>query len=1345
MNTLKWILVCTIIVSGVQSFGQNINTPNKKGPLGTEVNTLSGNLFLLRNDIYIPSRELDISLTFYYNSFNFDQNIGFGNGWSNTYSAYYFNDTANGKIIVWGDGREDEYSFSGTDYIPQSGVFSKLILYQPNKYKIIEQNGRQYFFDNPVHKKLTRIEEPNGNFIQLNYTDSLLTGISNTAGQTITLAYNAAGNLQSITENVTTPAKTFTYSYDNAKNLTRVTDPLNGKINYSYLVNGPMKSLGDKNNNTVDIIYYGDYLAREIIGCNKRISFSYDSTLQETTVTEYLQSGINQTTHYKYQNIDKNVWLTSMTSNCCGNDVSFEYDRNGNKIKQTDANGNESTYTYDDRGNVLTIKDALNQTTTYTYSSDFNKITSITDPKGLKSILSYDVKGNLIQLIEPGNLVFTATYNSNGDITSSTNPKGNIFNYNYDALGNPLSVTGPNAYSATLSYDARGNLLSFKDARNNTSNLEYDILNRLKKITDPINNTIQLTYDAVGNATQVKNQNGENSLLQYDASNRLVQFTDAMGNKTNMQYDAMNNLTAIQNAVGGNATFSYDAKNRLTEIKDAQGNATNLQYDNKGNLISGTLPSGENFVYSYDEIDRLTKISDATGTLMELSFDANDNIIQLKNGLGSTIFAEYDSINRVKKIIDPSNNSMLLQYDKNSNIISITDRNGYTSSYTYDGMDRVKTFTDNNGSVTTADYDAQGNIIALTDANNNTTQYTYDSQNRIVRTIYPDGKYLEFTYNNKGNITNKRLADGSNILFAYDTLNRIVSKTIPGGQVFTYTYDAIGRIKTATNNAGVVAFEYDVLNRIISENFGGRTIQYAYNTAGRTQTTVYPDSTLIAKVYDTRNRLININKNGNRLVTYQYNNANQLISKTYANGIITNYQYNTANQLISYSTGNAIQNAILTYDNEMHKTSITRQNNLSQSEQFTYDNGHRLTQYKRGENGNPTIQNSYTYDALGNRTQANLNGVNTQYTPNNLNQLINSNNGTLNINFTYDDRGNLTYDGYFYKTYDALGRLMKDSAAPSNIITYAYDALGRRIQKNVNGNISNYTFSGLAAIEERDGVGNIKNKTIFNDFTTPVVNENAGTEFYYHQNELNSVEAITNNNGLLTEQYLYDVYGKQTMLDSAGNVILSSITGNRFGFTGQVYDSATGQIQFLFRTYNPSTGTFNERDLIGYADGMGMYQYVGNNPANGIDVFGLAADPCDPTKASTDWGLYNSTINFISTVDGKFEGLGRVQKMIDAKLSEGKKFVKYLVDLKDILRKERNWDAARRVGAEALSKFKNLGLLDELSKYAKMAKNGVQLAGRVTGVIDLGVKLYNYWNIISDLNSSWTDVARGIA
>jgi RHS repeat-associated protein len=1339
------LLLCITFTSLIykETAAQNINTPNKTGPLGAEVNTLSGNLFLTRNDVYVPSRGVDINGTFYYNSFNFDTNMGFGKGWNFMYNIFYKVDTAGGKTIFWGDAREDQYRLTAGMYKASNGIFDKLTEYQAGKFLITQLDGMKYYFDNATHKKVTKIEEPNGNFLTFTYTDTLLTKVTNTAGQFITFAYNGAGNLQTITDALTSPTRICTYTYDAAKNLKQVTDPLGGQTKYTYLVNGPIKTLSDKNNNTVDIIYYGDYTVSELIGCNKRQSFSYDTTLQETSVTDYVPNAENQVTKYQYKTFDNISWITGMTGNCCGYNMTFEYDNKGNKIKQKDANGNITTYTYDNNGNMLTMKDALNQTVTYTYSADYNRVTSYSDAKGFTSTMTYDAKGNLIQLVEPGNLIYTSTFNANGDIISSTDPKGNVFTYNYDALGNPTNVTGPNGYKATLGYDARGNLLAYTDARNNVSTMEYDILDRMKKITDPINNNVQLSYDAEGNATIIKNKNAENSLLKYDASNRVTQLMDEMGNKTNLSYDAMDNLTSVKNAVGVVTTFGYDKRNRISNIKDAVGNSSSFTYDTKDNITAAILPNGKQVNYTYDVLDRVKTITDNTGAITQLTYDKNDNITSIVNGTGATTLAEYDSLDRPKKITDPLGNSMQMTYDKNSNVVAATDRNGSTSTYTYDSLNRVKTVMDNNGSITTVGYDVQGNVVTLKDANNNITTYTYDSLNRVKRTIYPDAKYLEYTYDKKGNVTIKRLTDGTNINFTYDSLNRVVSKLLPDGQNYTYTYDAIGRVKTATNTAGAVTLNYDLLNRVVSESFNGRTVNYAYNTVGRTQTTIYPDSTIITKLFDTRNRLISISKNGNNVVSYAYNNADQVISKTLANGVVTTMQYDNANRLINYNTANGtIQNTNISYDNNWNKTALTRANTPTKSEQYVYDNGNRLTNFKRGIAGSPVLQNTYTYDALGNRTNANLNGTNTAYTTNNLNQLINSNNGIQNINFTYDNRGNLTYDGKYYKTYDAEGRLIKDSASVSNKLTYLYDAFGRRTQKSLNGNILNYTFAGLSQIEERDGTGAIKNKTIFDNFLTPLSNEKNGTNYFYHQNELGSVEAISNANGRTMEKYEYDVYGKQNIFDSLGNALTGSITGNRFGYTGQVYDSATARNKFLFREYNPETGTFNERDLIGYGDGMGMYQYVGNNPANGVDMFGLADDPCAGSKvpippiipvANRIDGINTDLSNVNGALDLYLRKM-RFERTLGLQMDKLKWELAYYKDLAKKLKTVGNKQGLRALNSIASNLNNELSTLSNARGAVTGTRNLIGAAGTGFGVIDLGVKTNIAYNTVMSAN-----------
>lgn len=1320
MKGIKKTLLLAVFLCGIAvAAAQNINNPNKMGPLGTQVNTMNGNLFIPRDDIFISARGFDLELAFYYNSYNLDEDWGYGKGWSFEYNIRYDTDTSGNKILTWGDGREDKYSLiTGGSYKTPKGFYDTLIEYQPGKFLLQELDGVKYFFDNATHKRITKLLEPNGNAINFVYTDTLLTSLANTAGQSISFTYNSNGRLASIIDTVASPTRTYTYTYDASGNLMEVVDPLGGKNKYSYLINGPMKTLADKNNNILDIIYYPDYSTREIIGCNKRISFSYDTLSNKTIATDHLTSGENQVTTYTYEKIDNIGWITSISGNCCGYNLLFEYDDQGNKTKETDANGNVYKYTYDSKGNMLTMTDPLNQVSTYTYTGSFNNVSSFTDPKGNVYSMQYDVKGNLTQLTTPGNLVYTATYNSNGDITSSTDPKGNTYTYNYDAYGNPANVTGPNGYSAVLSFNARGKLLSLADAANNTYTTEFDILDRLKKITDPMNNNVRVNYDAEGNITSLINKNNETTTLYYDASNRIVKVKGPTGNQTERSYDAMDNLISTKNALGNTKSFSYDTRNRIKETKGPLNNSSAYGYDNNGNITSVTSANGQTINYTYDKLNRITSIADITGNIASFVYDKNNNLTSYKKGTGATVTYTYDNLDRTKQITDALGNTSSYVYDNNSNITSVTDRNGFTKNYTYDSLNRTKTYTDNNGFVITMSYDVRGNIAQTKDQNNNITTYGYDNINRLVTTTYPDAKFLQYGYDVKNNLISKRLTDGTIITFQYDTLNRVISKTLPGGGVYSYSYDAAGRITSATNNNGTITLTYDNLNRIISETFDGRTVRHDYNIAGRTQTTVYPDSTIVTRSFDTRNRLISITKNNAPVVSYEYNNANQPTKKTFANSVSTNMQYDFANRLSSISTANgSIQNTTFTYDKEMNKTAINRLNNPALSEQFSYDNGYRLTNYKRGPIGSPVIQNSYTYDAVGNRTLANLNGTNTNYSINNLNQ-ITAASGGQNIPFTYDGRGNLTYDGTFYKIYDSENRLLKDSSSPANVITYNYDPFNRRVAKSINGSSLKYTYSGIAQIEERDGSNNLLSRTVFTNFLSPVMNEKNGSRYYYHQNELNSVEAITNNSGRLLERYQYDVYGKPSRYDSLGNPLASSLAGNRFGFTGQEYDSASGSYRFFYRNYSPETGIFNQRDLIGYADGMGMYQYVGNNPANGVDVLGLKKDPCPPkpTPSSNDFENGNSQAGTL------ISGANLAVWEIDDVLKLSKTIENDQALVKTLL------NQGKFSQALALSKTigQNLNTLKGLPGAEKILQGGGQLSKLSNGMtaIDVAFKAY---------------------
>ena len=67
----------------------------------------------------------------------------------------------------------------------------------------------------------------------------------------------------------------------------------------------------------------------------------------------------------------------------------------------------------------------------------------------------------------------------------------------------------------------------------------------------------------------------------------------------------------------------------------------------------------------------------------------------------------------------------------------------------------------------------------------------------------------------------------------------------------------------------------------------------------------------------------------------------------------------------------------------------------------------------------------------------------------------------------------------------------------------------------------------------------------------------------------------------------------------------ASGTGNEYKFTGKEWDEESGLYYFWHRYYDPEIGRFINKDLIGFLGGINLYEYVGSNPINWIDPWGL--------------------------------------------------------------------------------------------------------------------------------------------
>jgi YD repeat-containing protein len=136
---------------------------------------------------------------------------------------------------------------------------------------------------------------------------------------------------------------------------------------------------------------------------------------------------------------------------------------------------------------------------------------------------------------------------------------------------------------------------------------------------------------------------------------------------------------------------------------------------------------------------------------------------------------------------------------------------------------------------------------------------------------------------------------------------------------------------------------------------------------------------------------------------------------------------------------------------------------------YSYDKLNRLI------NGTATgMSESLTYDEMGNITSMNRDGQYGQYNYNgNGNRLHQIINGALATQaYSYDDNGNVTYDGRNQKTISY--NILNLPQTVSGGVTYTYDATGRKLKKQstttthyVNG--IQYTGGTIDFIQTEEG------------------------------------------------------------------------------------------------------------------------------------------------------------------------------------------------------------------------------------------------------------------------------------
>lgn len=1191
--------------SSVKAQDYNSTKANIIGPNNFVVNSYTGNLHYQRNDLLIPGRGLGIDMTFSYNTAQRSKNWGFGNGWTLTYNMAYTIDSL-GVIIERMDGSRDLFIDQEGEYTAKAGVFDQLAEYESSKYKLRAKNGTTYYFENPDHQRLTKIEDRNGNTLTFINGDSTITSIIDPSGRMVDLIWEN-GRLAKITIQ-SDSQRTVHFEYDEDGNPIRVTNPEGGYVEYFYNEANVLTGMIDENGNRIEIEYTDLMAVKRISSCLSTMNIIYDFVNTKTHVTERV-GGETQITTYEY---DQNGRLLSQQGNCCNNSQSYTYDENDNVMVRKDANGNATFYSYDASGNIIQEIDAMGSVQTYAYEPEYNQITKHTDKNGNETVYEYDDQGNLINILYASGDFETMAYDEFGNKVTHTDGNNRTTTHQYDQNGYLIKTINAIGASKEMVYDGVGNLIQETDFNGNTTQFQYDALNQLVEETDALGHKRNFEYDNRGNIISFKDKNGYVSNLTYNENDQLIEIETPLGFTEKFSYDARGNLLSHTDRNGHKTIYKYDQLNRVVAQKNAEEEETQFDYDLFGNLTTVSAPNGSVIALTYDKLNRITSIEDQIGDIVRFSYDKNGNVLSRTDGNGNSVAYTHDKLNRIIEVTDPLGNKATYDYDRNGNIVSVTDRNGNTKSATYDAQGRRMTTSDNLGNPTSFSYDNNGNLIVVTDANNNETTYEYDPLNRLIKEIFPDGTTIEFTLNaiglpiarkdNKGQVTN----------YTYDEMYRLLSRSYPDGTKNEFTYDSENNILEARNQHAYITMAYDKANRLISESINGRTTHFNYDTEGRERLIKYPGGKEIIEQLDERTRLVTVledNQERELIASYEYDLNDQVVNRAFANNTITNYKYDTNNRIseISHTLNRTIQYNY-SYDAIGNRLSEIHLHQPENSILYQYDNLYQLTgaivgTISGGNIANPVRETQYTFDALGNRRSITENGNTINYSSNNLNQYT-SLSGSTNTTINYDLNGNPEEIDGFRFTYGYENQLLEVN--DGDIAEYQYGPLGRRIKKIIGADTTYYFYDYLRVIEELGNNGMLKASYVYGkDLDEALVMTRENDAYFYYRDGTGSIRILAGQQGAIVEQYEYDDYGKPYFFNAAYQTLNASVFSNPFLFNGREYDKETSQYFYRARTLSPKVGRFLQRDPTGFVDGPNVYNYVSNNPVVYTDPFGL--------------------------------------------------------------------------------------------------------------------------------------------
>ncbi|WP_256218031.1 RHS repeat-associated core domain-containing protein [Burkholderia contaminans] len=921
--------------------------------------------------------------------------------------------------------------------------------------------------------------------------------------------------------------------------------------------------------------------------------------------------------------------------------VAFRHDARGRIVGVThhDAQGEYvgtlANYEYDDQNDLIGATDRYGNRREYRYRHHL--VTRYTDRTGRGVNLEWNGDGPKAKCFreyaDDGSDEVRLAWHPDFRMVSVTDALGNVTHHYYDSKGYSFRVIHPDGSEEWMYRDANDKLVQYIHRDGTVEHMEYDVR---------------------GNFVRHQRTDGSVVEMAYDQKDQLVRVTDPLGHPWLREYDDAGNMVAEVDPLGHKTEYAYDGRGLLTRIKDAKGGAKTLKYDDVGHLTSYTDCSGKTSQWAYDAHGRLSEAKDAAGGVTAYRYGANGQLVEVVSPAGREQLS-YDAEGRLLTHIDPLNRNTRYGYDASGRINIRTDALGQSLSYRYDRLGRVVALTDQNRANYTFRYDATGRLIEEIDFDGKATRYLYDEASSRLESVDEAGQVMTVTHDRGGRLDGRSVGEEAE-RFAYDPLGRLIEAS--------NRYSRVQRFFDPAGNLVREHHAYDVFGA--SRSF---VWHHQYDEIGNRIRTVRPDGHTVDWLTYGSGHVHGMMLDGKELVQIERDDLHRETLRTLPSKIDQRTAYDRAGRLAQRTVQRANAPAPLAerrYRYDAAGQLVQIEDNRRGLTDYRYDPVGRLL-----ESIGPAGKERFAFDPASNiidparveapRTESRPSPVRaTESTlpaevPKVLGNLLKQYAGE---HFAYDARGNLVHrrspageQRYEWNAFNRMTAATVEEVTRRSESRYYYDALGRRIAKEVNGERTVFGWDGDTLAYESGEQGSTHYLYEAGSFVPMVQYVSASVDgfetpsrretdryvpeddplqrlpervgeahaFYYHCDQIGTPQLLTDDEGDVVWEASYKAWGEAREVIARASKAAGIVPRNPLRFQGQQVDDETGLHYNRHRYYDPISGRFVSKDPIGLAGGINVYQYA-SNPVQWVDPFGLAPKPRSPVARADGAG-----------------------------------------------------------------------------------------------------------------------------